>query len=376
MEDNMGIKDFFSILLSLFLFFSVASYSQTETVGNPSSIILKNLRASGGTRELRNVKILSFKTPAAIYTANSTGQLKVNYGFQDPVIFKILLINDQKVLCNSLDEVSTLEGFEKDRWITLGKLIGGCFTLKNFTGPWLYKGLKKMGLETYHLLTTSQGNLKVDVLVDSTSYLVKQMALQSKDTEGEFWAQTWEFGEYKKIQGIFLPSNFFFSQVGVKGTNTPRTQVITDISLNTTVEPDYFKNIKISIGKKFVKLGYLQGQVTGVFFYEEDMFCRIFTNWGAKDLMEAGFTKGDRIIVSSGDLEFKARFYRVENDVDDPSVYLPPNALFTHNSIRWPVFYFQFNELSPRERFNKFKANIKLMSVLHIRKMREGVKHD
>lgn len=355
------------IILCSLIFFFQANYAVDETDKKVTEIISNNISASRLKENMNRVKYFSFQTGSTTYTANSDGSLKVCFSLQNPAVYEVILIEDKKVRKNSLNTITHLKGIEQRRWICLAKLFSGLFTLKNFPGPWLYIGVKTYGREQFHVLAASVAGLQAFVYIDSNDFLVKQLVLNAKDSQGRPWKQSCVFGDYIKFEGIYLPQVIYFSRIGVKGAGAPRSQTASHFRINPELPGDFFTTMDINIGKKSVKSGQINGQVIGAFFYD-DFFTLIFTNWNLDDLRSGGFKSGDHVIISSGDLNFVAWYYEIEDHVDNPEVYKPPNAMFTHNPVRRPLFYIQFNQLSPQKRFQNFKRRIKLFSPIQAKK--------
>jgi len=231
-----------------------------------------------------------------------------------------------------------------------------------------YEGLKNLGPERHHILSTEVEALRASFSVDASDFLVKRMVLSGVDESGESWEESTEFGSSETVEGIKLPTAIYVSQVGVGGTYSPGSRPLADFRINAELQAGFFDDLKVNAGRAAASPGRLEGNVLLGMFDEEDLFVRVFTNWAEEDIWTAGFKNGDVLILASGGAEFETRLYLLENQVDDPTVYSPGNSLFTHTPTRFPAFYAQFNTLSPKERFDDLRAKIKVLAPIQARK--------
>ena len=331
-------------------------------------IISKNVQAAGGAEALARVRNVSFAAGTARYTASADGRMAVRYALEDPAVYEALIVSGTAVRRNSLNRISELSGVERGRWVCLARLAGGLFTLKNFGPDITYEGLKTFGPERHYILSTRVEGLRAVFSVDASDFLVKRMVLSGVDAAGESWEESTEFGSAETVEGFRLPTALYVSQVGVGGTYSPGPRPLSDFQIDSELPAGFFDDLKVNCGRAEAAPGRLEGNVLLGLFEEEDLFVRIFTNWTEEDIRAAGLKNGDILIMASGGVEFETKLYVLENQVDDPTVYSPGNSLFTHTPTRFPGFYAQFNTLSPRERFDDFRARIKPLASVQARK--------
>jgi hypothetical protein len=329
-----------------------------------ADIISSNVQAAGGVEALARVKNVSFAAGPAKYTASADGRMAVRYALEEPVVYEVLIVSGPAVGRNSLNRVSELSGVERGRWLCLARLVSGLFTLKNFGPDLTYEGLKTLGPERHHVLSTRIEGLRASFSVDAADFLVKRMVLSGADPAGESWEESTEFGSAEAVEGLKLPTALYVSQVGVGGTYSPGPRPLADFRINAELPAGLFDDLKVNCGAAEVSPGRLTGNVLLGQFDEEDLFVRVFTNWTEEDVEAAGFKNGDILIVASGGAEFECKLYILENQVNDSTVYSPGNSLFTHTPTRFPGFYAQFNTLSPKERFDDLRAKIKVLAPI------------
>jgi len=333
-----------------------------------ADIVSKNIQAAGGAEALARVRGISFAAGPAGYTGSADGRMKVRYVLEEPAAYEVLTVSGSSVRRNSLNRTTELSGIERGRWILMARLVGGLFTLKNFSAGLSYEGLKSLGPERHHVLSTQVEGLRVAFSVDASDFLLKRVVLSGVDSGGDRFEESTEFGNAEAVEGILLPTALYVSQVGVGGTYSPGPRPLTGFRINPDLPPDWFRDLTVSAGRASASPGRLEGNVLLGLFDEEDLFVRVFTNWTEEDVRAAGFKNGDVLVLESAGAAFETKLFILENQVNDPTVYSPGKSIFTHTPTRYPVFYAQFNTLSPKERFDELRAKIKLLAPIRAQK--------
>lgn len=326
--------------------------------------------AAGGEEIMLNMKNIRFHAGMETYTVLADGRMKVTSSLGEPVIFEAVSVDEGMVRRNTMNHIEEIGGIERDRWFCLARIFGGAFTMKNFSGL-SYEGMKSYGPERHHLIATRVGSLDVLFHVDTSSFRVTRMVMKGKSDAGESWEQCVEFSGNQTIGGVVLPTLMYVAQVGVQGTGGFYTRQIGNVDLNREVDEDSFGVLRIHAGESRAEPGRLTGNVLFPMF-REDKFVIIVTNWTREDIKKSGFSGGDRLAFSAGGPRIESKLYMNENDVDDPMVYKPGNSLFTCNPARFPMFYIQFNELVPEDRFNELKSGFPIMATIEATKITKG----
>ena len=340
----------------------------TQTPPTTAAIMAGNIETAGGAAALAKVRSLSFAAGPLRYTAAADGRMKVRTAFAEDAVFESVLVGADSVRVNSLGRVRDATGFDRDRWIVLARLAGGAFTLRGFAGSLTFEATKSFGPERQHVLNASVGGLRVEFFVDTADFRLKRVLLAGTDDAGAARQESLEFGEPAAANGVSVPSALYAATVGVGGTYAPGPRPLENVKINEDLPAGFFDDFGVHAGATKAEAGRLEGNVLGGQFEDEDLFVRVFTNWTDEDVQTAGFKNGDVLVLSSGGAEFETKLYRLESQVDDATVYDPGKSIFTHLPERYPVYYAQFNSLSPKERYDGLKARIKILAPIQARR--------
>lgn len=305
---------YFSLLL--FLIGSVLlSYSLSNIQVN--EILLKNIRAAGGKENLSMVKNYSFKYGSTTYYMSSDGSMKLTEG-KDPIVTEIILVVQDKVKRNCFNKVTEFKGIQKSTYQCLAQLRCGLFTLINFKDKLKFNGLKSFGPKKHYMLMTQVGNLDVDFYLDSDEFTLKRVVLKGFVPSRGKYEVNHDFGPYKEINGLKVPSSWFSSQVGTRG----RTYEISNVKLNQPLDKDFFSNIDLNVGKVEIAQGALSGNIIESGFRRNML--TIATNWTDECIKRAGFKAKDKLIFHISDMEIEVDFY----ESFPPRETLGPGAKF------------------------------------------------
>jgi hypothetical protein len=294
--------------------------------------------------------------------------MKVSTAFEPAVIYDILTVNGESVRRNSMNRIEELSDFERGRWIVLGRLFGGAFSLKNFSDRLADGGTRTFGPETVRVLRIETAGVAAEFHLGAADALVKRIVLRGRDKNGAAAEEVMELGDPVETAGFRIPSQIFISRVGVQGTGSPAAQSIADVKIDPAVPAGFFDEMTVSIGQKMVSSGKLEGRVLTPFFSDDDHFVAIFTNWTPEDFRAAGIADGDRVRFSVGGTEIEVKYFSSENAVNDPGVYNAGQGLIHRWPARYPMQHIQFNNLIPRERYDDLKAKARTMAPLQVRK--------
>ncbi|NOR22198.1 MAG: hypothetical protein GQ476_05890, partial [Candidatus Aminicenantes bacterium] len=196
-------------------------------------IVEKNIQAAGGPEALSEVKHYSFKHDLKTYYMATSGLMKLTDG-KEPVITEVILVEEDKVKRNCFNKVTELAGFMKSTYQCLTKLRCGLFTLINFKDQLEFKGLKSFGPKKHYMLTTDIGELKVEFYLDSDEFTLRRLVFRGFDQSRGKYEVNHDFGPYQEINGIKIPSSWFSSQVGTRGSNYG----ISDVKINPPLDED------------------------------------------------------------------------------------------------------------------------------------------
>ncbi len=335
------------------------------TVG---ALVGKNLAAAGGAQALARVRTFGFAAGPLKYTASMDGRLKVRSVFEEPSVFESILVDATSARRNAMGRKTEFRGMEKLRWIALARFLGGLGTLMLFADGLTYDGVRSFGPETFHVCSADLQGGRASFYVDASDFLVKRVVVSGADDDGARFEESIELGFGDAVEGLRLPTTLYIARVGVGGSYSAYADPSTDFTLNAVLPAGFFDTNEVDPGPVEVSPGSLRGRILAGRFYDEDFFVRIFTNWTADDVRAAGFKNGDVLAVSAAGAEFEAKLFFLESEVDDQSVYDPGRAFFSHRPQRYPMFFVQFNTLTPRERYDDFKGRIKAPAPIEARR--------
>jgi hypothetical protein len=296
-ERRLGV--FFTgllVLLSSFLLLSAQAHLSVK------DIVEKNIQAAGGKEALSKVQNYSFKHDFKTYYMATSGLMKLTDG-KEPVITEVILVEEDKVKRNCFNKITELAGFMKSTYQCLTKLRCGLFTLINFKDQLEFKGLKNFGPKKHYMLMTNVGELKVEFYLDSDEFTLRRLVFKGFDQSQGKYEVNHDFGPYQEIEGIKIPSSWYSSQVGTRGS----TYGISDVKINLPLAKDFFSSIEVNVGEVKIAEGALNGNIIESSFRRNML--QIETNWTDECIKGSGFKSKDKLILQIGDKEIEIDFY-------------------------------------------------------------------
>jgi len=290
---------FFAGLL-VFLCSFLLLYAQANL--SVKDIVEKNIQAAGGKEALSEVKNYSFKHDLRTYYMTTSGLMKLTDG-KEPVITEVILVEEDEVKRNCFNNITEMTGFEKSTYQCLAKLRGGFFTLANLKDQLELKGLKNFGPKKLYMLTTNMGDLKVEFYLDSDEFTLRRLVFKGFDQSRGKYEVNHDFGPYQEIDGIKVPSSWYSSQVGTRGSNFG----ISDVKINPPLDKDFFSSIEVNVGEVKIAEGALSGNIIESSFRRNIL--QISTNWTDKCIKGAGFKAKDKLVLQMGDREIEIDFH-------------------------------------------------------------------
>ncbi|MGD1009738.1 MAG: hypothetical protein ABR951_06265 [Candidatus Aminicenantales bacterium] len=294
--------------------FMAAAFVASAAAGlSLKEILVRNVQASGGKARIGQVKNLSFKTGVARNIVSAAGELKVLTG-KDPVVTEVVLVNGDKVRRNSLNVISDVPEPERTVYRTLAKLYAGVFSLAKFEGQLKLEGLKSFGAaKLYHLRPKVEGGtVGVHFYLDADDFRLKRLVFQGATPEGDKYEVNYDFAPFEEAEGLSLPLSWFVSQVGTRGNVTG----VTELKANLPLARDFFTKTEINAGRTESAPGEMKGNVLE--FNSSPFGLSIATNWTKKDVDNAGFRTGDKLILLLEGDESEIAFYALANEVPPP----------------------------------------------------------
>jgi hypothetical protein len=321
------------VLLSLLV--CLCCLIQAQTNLSLKDILEKNIQASGGKEKISQVRNFSFKAGPATYHVSSDGQMKITSG-KEPIITEAILIHPDRVQRNSFNEITDVGGLDKIVYQCLAKLYSSLWTLANFEKQLSYEGVKAFGPEKLHLLTTKMEGIKIDFYLDSHEYQMKRILFQGYLTDGQKYEVNYDFGPYQELQGLKLPTSWFSSRVGARGTLFE----VTDVKLNQSFGADFFSKLEVNAGQVEVTEGSLKGNV--IEFRVVPNILYIITNWTKKHIEKAGLKTDEHLILSLDGVEKELVFYASANELPPQNTLVQGAPIMSFDARAGETYVIQF----------------------------------
>lgn len=312
----MSKNTIFKLLVCIL--FLVNLYSFSNSITEVESIIEKNIRAAGGMDLLDKINAYSFKAGSRRYYMSTTGIMKMTAG-KDPVITEIILTTQDSVIRNCYNRVGELKPLLASTYQALAKLRCGLFTLIKFSDELEYQGEKKIGSKNYIVLTSKQGVLDVEILVDTEDHLIKRFSLKGFGPEEGSYEINHEISSYQEVEGIKLPTAWFSSQPDFRGI----LHDISNVRINPELNFDFFSSLELNAGQVEAVSGYLKGNVMRLDPFRETNLM-ISTNWTKDHILTAGIKNGDEFILEINGEKINLLFFE---HTPQKKAYSPGSAL-------------------------------------------------
>lgn len=272
---------------------------------------------------------------------SSDGLMKITDG-KDPIITEAIVVDQNKVKRNCYNNITEITGLQKATYQILAKLRSGLYTLKNFQGQLDFQGLKKFGPKQYYLLTTSIDDLKAGFYLDKDEFRLKRIVFQGFDKTSGKYEVNHDIGPYLEMNGVKIPSSWFSSQVGARGT----VNEITDLKINQALGKDFFSTMDINVGEVEIADASLNGNIVE-FMFRRNMLM-IGTNWTNACTKKAGFNTKDKLILQIDDEQIEIDFYETiptrGTIVPGMKVMLPNQRSENYLIYLWSEEYRQLSE--------------------------------
>ena len=356
------------VILLIPMFVMVSQWrANGQIVTTTEEIIKKNIEAIGGREKFKEIRNFSFKAGYNTYFVNSEGKMKVLMG-QEPVIIGAVLVTEDLVEENYFNQILTIEGIEKSRLQCLARLIGGLFSLAGFEKFLSYQGEKSFGPEKNHLLSGQACGMDVTFSLGVDSFLVRRMVLEKYTAEEGHYGISYEFGDYKEINGLKVPSSIFYAPIGAQSSSTPFPSEISQVKANLELDDRFFSTIEVNIGEVAAAPGVLRGNVFEIMSMAPRPGIIVITNWRTQDIKEAGLKTGEKLMLTLDELEVELTFYQTDNERQGDNSYGVPDARFmTMDPMRGNLYYIYLN-LTDKEESENIKAKLIPLVPIQIRK--------
>ena len=343
----------FFISTALLLVFSVSAYVHGQSDLSVKEIMAKNIEAAGGTKNLSNVQNYSFRSGPTTYYMSKKGLMKQTEGRND-IITEVILVEKKKVRKNCFNDITEITGIQKSVYQCLAQLQSGVFTLQNFGKQLEYKGLKKFGPQNLYWVTTQFEDLTADFYLDSTHFTLKRMVFKGFDENQNLYEINYDFGPYEEFEGVSIPSSWFRSQVGTRGS----TVEIADIKFNASLAKNFFSDLSINAGEVKIGKGSLKGNIIQSSFRRNIL--TISTNWTDKCIQGAGFKPNDKLIlqIAGTDVEIELlESFPPRSSIGPGAKFMVPNP----RSENYVIYLIS-------KEFKDFAEQLEPLLLIHLKK--------
>lgn len=313
----MNRKRSIVLLTSISLILSLTIFASSKPQISVNEILEKNVQAVGGKDKINSIENFSFQDGQTTYYLSSVGRMKLTSG-RDPVITEIILVNQDSALRNCFNKLSDFGPLLEQTLQIRAKLYTGLFTLMNFKGELEFSGTKKFGPKEFHVLTNETEDLEVEFYIDSKDFLLKRVVFRGHNPDFGKYEVNHDIGPYQEVDGINLPSSWFRSQVGTRGS----TAEISDVKWNLDLTEDFFSNHEVNVGKTDFSEGILKGNIVD-FEIGRGGQVMIATNWTDDCIRRAGFAPEDKLILTLGEAQMEVDFFASQ----------PPRSAYREGAI-------------------------------------------
>jgi len=261
-----------------------------QDVLSVKELVEKNVQAAGGAEKLDAIKNFTFTLGLETIYVTTDERMKITAG-KAPVITEITLVNKNTVVKNCFNDVTELEGSTKSTYQILTLLRSGLYTISKLEHLLKPEGVKQFGPKTYHVVSAQLEGLKADFYLDSDEFIIKRIVFQGQDTAGEEYEMSQDFGPYKMVDGVNLPTTWYTSHVGTRG----ETHTMENVKFNQSLNNGLFANYIVNVGEVKVAMGDLSGQIVDV----ERMgdYLIVYTNWTPRCIQQAGFQPKEKLML-------------------------------------------------------------------------------
>jgi hypothetical protein len=347
--------------LGLILGLSALALGPAAAGDEAADIVKRNVAAAGGEARLASVRTLSFSAGGSVFTATPAGTMKVVVPGLPPAVIEVTLVEPGRVRRNRLDGEADISGVDKVRLTLYARLFGGCFTLRNFAAGLRYEGVRRFGPETFHRLGADLPPMTVEFDVGTADGLLRQVALRGANPDGSRYEEFFDMGPYLDVAGVMLPSSWFRSQVGGRGSLSE----IAEAAFDAPLETDFFARADVNVGEAKAGAGALEGCVLNLL--EERGGFVLVTNWTSGRAVEAGLASGESLTLTIGDLEREAVYYANAAEAAGAGAYKPGARIVTFDPQRGASLMALFYMPAPEEAA-AVKAEVKGLSPIAVRK--------
>ncbi|MGQ9619033.1 MAG: hypothetical protein ACUVUG_08765 [Candidatus Aminicenantia bacterium] len=298
-------------------------------------ILEKNVEAVGGAEKISAVRNYSFTIGDFSYYISKEGKMKILRG-KKPAYLDVIVVDKNRVRRNAFNKILNLEGAEKISYICQAKLFSGLFTGVEFKEGLEYVGLKKFGIKEFHEMVGKIDEGKVHMYFDPQDFLLKRLVLDYPQ-EKEKYSINYDFGPYIENDGLKLPSSWFVSKIGARGT----LHEIENIKFNESLPEGFFEDLSLNIGDVKILKGELIGNILD--FNERQGRLFLITNLTSECFERAELNEGGKFVLKILEKEIELSFYNSLEEARNAGAFQRESFLYKDPSSN----FYAINILDP-----------------------------
>lgn len=305
----------FLILLTIFLLIQsrILPFEREEREKANLIIDQSTLALVGGEgfKKIKNLTFSTFykdyQTVETSYFADNQTNFKMTRGLGS-YVDRITSIKDGIIIENNFLTDELLSDYYKAKYTCFAKLISGAFTLIRFEDSLLYKGQKKYGFKTYHILETSMFDHLISFYLEKDTFLLGRMIISGKTDTGVSYLSMYDYGEPVTFEGLRMPGSWMHNFLGAgridEGLNT-----IEEFKTNINIDCDFWEDTRLNYGSVEIKNSTISGNVMESFLHERLQIMILVTNIRWKDMEILNLQEHDDLVVILEDKEYPAIYF-------------------------------------------------------------------
>ena len=318
------------ILLSLFFLFQTRTFPFEEAEREKANLIIdQSTTALVGGESFKKIKNLSFRTfykdyqtVETSYFADNQANFKMTKGV-GPYVDRITSIKDGIISDNNFLSDAPLSDYYKAKYSCFARLISGAFTLIRFKDSLLYKGDKKYGFKTYHILETSMFDHLISFYLEKDTFLLGRMIISGKTDMGVSYLSMYDYGEPVTFDGLRMPGSWMHNFLGAGGIEEG-LNTIEEFKVNIDLENNFREDTKLNFGSVEIENGTISGNVMESFLHERLQIMILVTNIRWQDMEILSLDEHDDLTVMLEGIEYPAIYFPNKSNNPAREKRIPP----------------------------------------------------
>ncbi len=314
------------------LMLSVIAFAASAQELTKDQIIMKNVEAVGGLEKIKNLGVVSVDL-ASIYTrqvtqqvfADGDGNMKTTFATPPLVEGVLCYYKDQIKEKHFVPPAQPGDG-SNERLICTSRLFAGAFSLYYYKDDLKLEGIKKYGPEKHYIFTFSNDFCDVKFNIGTEDFLLKRMEISNKKEGIEEYKVSYDFSEYKDINGLKIPTRYFRADMGAGASARGVDGLYMNFATKKDIKPDFFTNLELNYGKVEKTDSAIIGSITNNVFVPAGGYNIVATNLSDPDIKDLGLKPNDKVKVALLGDNFDAIYLNSTNDISGQH-FIPGNKI-------------------------------------------------